>query len=303
MKKENLQKQIALATTKVASEFFVAKQSTIKANTKVPDGTLNNIIISVTTKHNLPTDSIKHHTLYLRLKRNNLSGVAHQKVPPLLSIEPLLVALCLKMARLGMAMTKRNVIELAMELIVGTDDADKLAEFKKKRHLQTKDGERIVVERRWYNSFIKRNKEELRQGRCKIKDQKRRTWCTFEHFSNMYEGVYKAMVESKVAVKLNEEVMLDGEGNIVSNVQDMVGQPTKYKLTNPENVITVDETVCNTNMKKDGYVGGEWFVLPTNPSEAGRARLTTNIEVCYVSQTPLVNQFFVRLFEIQKESC
>jgi hypothetical protein len=61
---------------------------------------------------------------------------------------------------------------------------------------------------------MNRNKEVLKRARCQVKDQKRRTWCTYEHFSNMYDGVYEAMVAAKVAVKLEEEVMYDVNGEI-----------------------------------------------------------------------------------------
>jgi hypothetical protein len=124
------------------------------------------------------------------MKRNNLGGQAHQKVSPLACIEPLIVEWCLKMATIGIALNKKNVLELVTELIAGTEASKKLEEFKKKRNLPTRDGETIVVGQRWYESFIKRNKDVLKRGRCKVKDQKRRTWCTFEHFSNMYNGVY-----------------------------------------------------------------------------------------------------------------
>jgi hypothetical protein len=112
-----------------------------------------------------------------------------------------MVEWCLKMARVGMALTKNNVIELATDLISGTDASVCLEDFKQKRNLTTRDGEKIVVGRQWYNGFIQRNREQLKIGKCKVKDQKRRTWFTYEHFSNMYDGVYDVMVKSKVAIK------------------------------------------------------------------------------------------------------
>jgi hypothetical protein len=129
----------------------------------------------------------------------------------------------------------------------------------------------------WYKNFMARNREALKRGRCKVKDQKRCTWCTYEHFSNMYDGVYEAMVEAGVAVEHNEEKMFDVSGNIVTDVNQMDGRPSKYELKHPERVIFVDETGCNTNQKDDGYAGGQLFVLPCEKCEFGIVGSVTDI--------------------------
>jgi hypothetical protein len=72
----------------------------------------------------------------------------------------------------------------------------------------------------------------------------------------MYDDVYDRMVEAGVATKLDEEVMLDKEGNIVTNEEEMFGRPTEYIVTKPEQILFVDETGSNTNPKEDGYAGG-----------------------------------------------
>jgi hypothetical protein len=84
---------------------------------------------------------------------------------------------------------------------------------------------------------------------------------------------------------LEKEVMFDGEGNIVSNIN--VGRPSKYQITNRENIIFVDETGCNTNMKRDRLVGGEMFILPQDPSaEFGLTGLASDIHftvLCFLN--------------------
>jgi hypothetical protein len=52
-----------------------------------------------------------------RVKRNNVLGVAHQQVSPLHEMEPLIIEWCMRMAKIEMALTKENVVELVMELI------------------------------------------------------------------------------------------------------------------------------------------------------------------------------------------
>ena len=57
------------------------------------------------------------------------------------------------------------------------------------------------------------------------------------------------MVEVGVAVKIDQEIMYDETGAIISHRSKMVGRPTMYVLTNPERVVFVDQTGCNTNCK------------------------------------------------------
>jgi hypothetical protein len=47
----------------------------------------------------------------------------------------------------------------------------------------------------------------------------------------MYDEVYKRMVEAGVAIKLDEEVMLDKDGSIVEDESQMFGRPTRYIVT------------------------------------------------------------------------
>jgi hypothetical protein len=94
--------------------------------------------------------------------------------------------------------------------------------------------------------FLKRNKDVVRTKRCKVQDCKRHTWCTYSNFSQMYDDVYDRMVEAGVAIKLDEEAMLNKEGNIVTNKEEMFGRPSKYIVTKLEQILFVDETGSNT---------------------------------------------------------
>jgi hypothetical protein len=73
----------------------------------------------------------------------------------------------------------------------------------------------------------------------------------------MYDGVYNGMVRAGIPVKLEEEIMYNKIGEVSTNKEEMYGRPTKYKITNPEYLLFVDKTGCNTNMKVDGYAGGQ----------------------------------------------
>jgi hypothetical protein len=92
---------------------------------------------------------------------------------------------------------------------------------------------------------MKQHGDKLKCKPCIIQDRNRLTWCTQENFLNMYNTVYEAMVEARVAIKFDEEVMLDRNGNITTNPEEMFGRKTHYKLIKPERCVYVDETGCN----------------------------------------------------------
>jgi hypothetical protein len=52
---------------------------------------------------------------------------------PIKDVEPIIVEYCLLMAKCGQALTRPDVIELANELILDTDYAKKVIDFKKKK--------------------------------------------------------------------------------------------------------------------------------------------------------------------------
>ena len=109
----------------------------------------------------------------------------------------------------------------------------------------------------WYRGFLARHSSLLTTSVTVIKDVKRRTWVTRENFENMYENIYKTMVEAGMEEELSEAI------------QHEAGLPTKYQLTKPKYVLFVDEMDCNTNQLNDGRVGGELFILPKIDSECG----------------------------------
>jgi hypothetical protein len=105
----------------------------------------------------------------------------------------------------------------------------------------------------------------------------------------MYKGVYQGMADAGDAVLLEEEIMYNKEGEETTNIDELYGHPTKYKITNPEYLLFVDKTGCNTNMKEDGFAGGQLFLLPVDMgSQAGRNGATTDIHStvpCFTSAT------------------
>ena len=80
----------------------------------------------------------------------------------------------------------------------------------------------------------------------------------------MYKAVYTAMVESGVAIMLDEEVQVNRQGQVTTNKDEAYGRKMSYLLTHPEIVLFVDEVGDNTSQKNDGNIGGQSFIVNTS---------------------------------------
>jgi hypothetical protein len=119
MKLKNFQSQINIATTDVTEGYYAAKESSNSCNKNVPDVLLVDLLQSASVEYKVPIDRFKKQTIYSRIRRKNHNGAAHQKIPPLHLIEPLLVEWCLKMAK------------NKSDLITGTEASVDFETFKK----------------------------------------------------------------------------------------------------------------------------------------------------------------------------
>jgi hypothetical protein len=124
---------------------------------------------------------------------------------------------------------------------------------------------------------MRRHEDVLKRCQVKIQDMQLSSWCTVEHFTNMYNRIYDAMVECGVAELLEYEIMYDREGNETTDPSKMWGHPTRYRMLKPERCVFVGETGCNTNQTDDGHYGGELFVIPKGVKGCGRKGVTTDL--------------------------
>ena len=169
---------------------------------------------------------------------------------------------CVRLGKMGCPLTKTTVIELANDIISGTELKEEVLNCKQLRKLKSIE----KLGNAWYQGFLSRHEDVLTRNGSEVKDLKRRTWVKSENFQNMYENVYATMVEAGIAEELEEEI------------QHERGLPTKYALTKPEFLLFVDETGCNTNQLNDGKVGGELFIMPKNIGDgAAPAGATTDL--------------------------
>jgi hypothetical protein len=201
----------------IATEYQILKGKALRKCKKLPNRCLEDLIERVEIEYNLKKGTINPYTIKSRVRRNNLTGQAHQKTSPLHFIEPFIVQWCLAMAKCGSALNRQHVIDLACDLIKGTKAEQDMIEFKRQRGFIVKEEDRLLGVT-WYQSFMRRHSDTLRRGRCVPKDVNRHTWCTKEHFSDVYDHVYDELVTAGIAEKLEEEVMYNKNGELTTDV-------------------------------------------------------------------------------------
>lgn len=273
-KKRQAKSNLANAKTEATQLCFQEFHKFHNEESNIPCNTYITIIKEIEIKYNLVPNSISIHTIRSRIKRNNPTAHVPQKQSPIAGIEPMLVELCQGLAEMGAPLTKEQVMLLAASLMKGKEFEKDLLLYKKKLHLPTTNE---IVGKGWYRGFIKRNVDKIKVGKGRIKDVKRHNWCTYENFENMYNSTYEHMIQAKVAIKTDEVVYYDINGNATDNPDDAFGRPTNIKVVNPENIIFVDECGSNTNMKQDGQLGGTRYVLPVGTDNTGSLGCTTDI--------------------------
>lgn len=264
------------ATTLCLEVFKEAqKESKLTAS-----NTFRCICDEVEIKYGLEKKSISVETIRSRIKRNNINGHIPQYLSPMSAIEPVLVEYCMQLSEMGAPITRDQVLLLAESLIKGTDVEKLYINLKRKLHLKVPDDDpdcKGLVGLGWYRGFLNRHQDKIKVGKGRIKDIKRQTWCTYHHFKSMYDCVYRNMVKAKVAVQVENTIYHDKLGNVVENETEAFGRGTNYLVTNPENIIFVDECGSNTNQKSDGNVGGQRFVLSVDSDNTGILGCTTDL--------------------------
>jgi hypothetical protein len=194
---------------------------------------------------------------------------------PIAEVEPLIVAYCFQPAHIGRPIDKTQLMLLASSLISDTKYLRELISFKEARDILV-DMDSLLG-KRWYLSFMRRNKDKVRKGQLKIRDVKRHTWCTYNTFTDMYNCVYSTMHEIGICKYLPEPVMLDMKGNTIREAEKMFGRPINSILEHPEMMIFVDKTGSNTCQVSNGHVGGQLFILPKDGVVKGTLGSVTDI--------------------------
>jgi hypothetical protein len=266
--KEQYQSVIKKAMTDAAILYQNEKKIAETKGKNVRNGTLKEIVSKIEQERGIANNTINLESIRTRVTRCNVTGEGTGSVSPLQDIEKIIVQYCIRLARIGSALNKEQVIMLAEDLIHGTPSATNLMEFKRQRgvkNLVHSDGKnKVIVGRGWYKRFMERNKHVIIRRRLKVRDRQRLTYCTYPNFECMYQTVYEDMVACGAAKLLEQEVLVNIKGEIVHDKNESDGLPTRYIMERPELVLFVDETGSNTNQKSDPLRGNEKRIVGCN---------------------------------------
>jgi len=281
-------KQMAL--NYAASEASTVKSSANSGGERVPKGTYNKIIKEAEEKFNLDEGAISKPTLLTRLRSNRKTVAAGRgHVSPLLAVEAHFVDIILQLSAMRQPLTASGALTVINSLVETSNMQGEIMKWKANNLPDEKDDEegrtnQAYLGAAYWRNFKKRHPE-LKTKRAVRFDSKREDWCNYDNFKKMYDCVYAAMVNGRVAIQLEEEVMVRSDGTITSEEKEMVGRPTKFLLTRPEFVFFVDEVGCNTSQKNDGHNGGQKFLV----KDTERALIRSSFADCHFTVLGFTN--------------
>ena len=196
----------------------------------------------------------KRKTCYSRISRDNLSGAKTSS--PLAAIEPIIVDVLKKKARMRQPVTMKEALAFANSLISGSAALEDLKDYHVTCGRSVDEvGELGTV---WWSNFLKRHPD-LQVSKPVPFPNRRATWSTYENFKLMYEETYSIWERCGIAERLESPSYIDREGNFVSD--DVAKQKnmfkSTYQLLHPEGALNADEISHNTNTTKDKLQGFE----------------------------------------------
>ena len=162
------------------------------------------------------------------------------------------------MARIRQCLTPSKGIELVNKVIKGTKYEKQMLTFKQKYCL-TFDTNQFVGYVYW-RGFMKRNQHLLVTTKGKKYELNRDNWCTYTNMKAMYDHIIEEMIDSNLAMKLEEPVWMNESGNHVSNENNALGCKVTHQILHPDWCLIGNKTGGNLNVKGDGQVGGEKFL-------------------------------------------
>ena len=238
-----------------ASDFNEAKNVARKNGKYLKKGCLNEIIKKQKAIFNL-SESIKidKEAIRSRYYRGSLTVTSMGPTSPMSAVEPKLVELIIRMSRIRRCLTSSQCLLLANDLVEGTKYEQDVIAFKQKRYRRKFDT--ADLGQNYWKGFKKRWEHALTFKRGQKFALDRAAALTFSNMNKMYDDVYDAMVECKVASKHMHPVYENRDGGVATNWNDKFGMPCTHKIDHPEMCLVVDEVGSDLSQKGDGHIGG-----------------------------------------------
>ena len=257
--KRNLKITLHDALNEIAVEYQKEMNTAKSLGFQAKKGCLEDLIIQKKAEFSISEDIIiKKSTIRSRCERDK--PIVHVMGPesPMSAAEPQLIELIIKMGRIRRCLTPTQCLHLAKDLIKGIEIEKKVVAFKKK--LFRKDYEDSDLGMRYWHGFKKRwgHKIIMKRGQKFALDRASST--TFANMSKMYDDVYEALVECKVAEVLDPPMFMDNDGNITDYHINEFGVKVSHTITYPDMCLVVDEVGSNLSQKGDGHIGGQMYM-------------------------------------------
>ena len=251
-KKSNEMKLID-AKNEVTIMYNDMKKEAIQKGSRIKYGALRDLIKSVKSARHIKAD-ISSSAIRRRVHRNRLVNhhIAGGQVSPLLKIEPLIVEIILQMARIRQCLCPSKGLQLVNSIIKGTKMQEELIKWKQTN--TPNDCGTVGVG--YWKSFLKRNKTKIVSRRGQKYELNRQNWTTYANFVHMYDHTISEMIDCGVAVRLDEPVWMDRQGNICEE-DEAFGCKVFHQLSRPDMCICGDEVGGNLSMKGDGHIAGK----------------------------------------------
>lgn len=228
---------------------------------RVETGTRARLVAEAKEKFKIKDKSfdVPKQTINDRIKSERLEVWHPGSCSPIAMVEVIIKAHIIAAARVNAPLSVTNIITLANKLIEGTKHETELREWKKKHCYY--DPAAPLLGRKWFANFMKRNPDlESKYGQKFARNRDAHTHDAA--FTKMSDQIEVVLLESGNAEAFDEPVHMDREGNIVHNVSEGFGRPVTIDITEPSNVLVMDETGDNTHGKDDGNNAGEKKVVP-----------------------------------------
>ena len=244
------------ALVALTERYKSARDST---NKRLVNGTYKKLHDEVLKEFNLDQldFQIKQDTVGRRM-RNNTTRTKRGPDSPAASIEPYLVTFANYRQEAGQPMSKSELLELGNKMLKGSAIEGDIMRF----HERRKQNPEEMLGNTWYNSFMNRNNHVINSGRGRRQHTARKVWTTFDNIDDMYELMYKHMIDARIAEHLPEEegYWVDEHGNKVEKEEDAAGHKCTAKLIHPEYLLFGDEVGTDTAQDKDGHIGGQTYL-------------------------------------------
>lgn len=286
--KEKMQRKKAINS--VVVKYAALKEEAVRANeestkrTRVSDAKRKELVAEAIKEFGLKgAFDVPSSTIHDRIKSGNLVVFHRGPTSLTLAFDLIVKGLLLQGCAIRIPLNKKDTLNLANTLIMGSELERKFIQMKTSIGLDCSPDAATLGEG-WYRGFKKRNPDIVAKAGRKFENH-RDSHCNYSNFLQMYTNSGHHLIRSGNAVKFEPPVHMDVDGNVVEDESLAFGCPVSINIIHPNNVFCMDETGDNTHGKSDGKKGGEKFLCGKNQTP----KLMTGSRDSHFTSVPFTN--------------